>query len=221
MRRRPMVKRWPVFSKLTKGLFAVLTGIALVATPAHAEPVKLVAFGDSLFAGYGLPAQSAFPARLQAALRAKGHDVTVINAGVSGDTTAGGLARFDWAVPPETDAVLLELGANDALRGIDPKVTRRNLSAILDRLAARQLPVLVIGMRSPANWGKAYAKAFDAIFPDLAKRYGHGLYPFFLDGVALDKALNQPDGLHPNAAGVAVIVKRILPAVERLLARVK
>jgi acyl-CoA thioesterase I len=221
MRRQPMVKRWLVFSLLTNFLLASALCMTMLAAPARAGTVKLIAFGDSLFAGYGLPANDAFPARLQVALRAKGHDVTVINAGVSGDTTAGGLARLDWAVPKDAGAVLLELGANDALRGIDPKVTRNNLRSILDRLAAKRLPVLIIGMRSPANWGQAYANAFDAIFPDLAKVSGQDLYPFFLSGVALDKGLNQPDGLHPNAAGVAVIVKRILPAVERLLARVK
>jgi acyl-CoA thioesterase-1 len=221
MRQRPMVKRSLGLFMLTKGLPVLALAIALTAVPAHAATVKLVAFGDSLFAGYGLAQKDSFPARLDAALRANGHDVAVINAGVSGDTTAGGLARFDWAVPKDGDAVMLELGANDALRGINPKVTRNNLRAILDRLANRRVPVLIVGMRSPANWGKDYTKAFDAIFGDLAKATGQDLYPFFLDGVALDKNLNQPDGLHPNAAGVEVIVKRILPSVEALLARVK
>ena len=198
-------------------LFAVAAG----PTAASAKPLKLIAFGDSLVAGYGLPAADAFPARLEAALRREGHDVSIVNAGVSGDTTAGGLARFDWAIPPDADAVLLELGANDAFRGISPAVTRNNLSAILEKLWIRKLPVLVTGMRSPANWGKPYADAFDPIFADLAKRFGHELYPFFLEGVALRKDLNQADGLHPNAKGVAEIVRRILPHVHRLIARAK
>jgi len=182
---------------------------------------KLVVFGDSLVAGYGVAANRAFPAQLEAALRAKGHKVAVINAGVSGDTTAAGLARFDWAIPPDASAVIVELGANDALRGLPPKLARDNLGTILSRLKARGLPVLLAGMRAPRNWGNDYATAFDAMYPALAKVHGVELYPFFLEGIALVDKFNQRDGMHPNENGVAEIVRRVLPAVERLLARVK
>jgi acyl-CoA thioesterase-1 len=192
-----------------------------VAQPAAApKPISVVAFGDSLTAGLGLAAPDAFPAKLQTALRAKGHDVTIVNAGVSGDTTADGLARLDWSIPDGTDAVIVELGANDALRGIDPAVTRKSLDAILHRLHDRGLPVLLCGMRAPPNLGDEYAKRFEAIFPELAKQYGALLYPFFLDGVAAQRALTQADGLHPTANGVDVIVQKILPEAEALLASV-
>jgi acyl-CoA thioesterase-1 len=204
------------------GLLAACVVVAMALASAAADrPLKIIAFGDSLFAGYGLPAKDAFPVRLEAALVAKGHKVDIVNAGVSGDTTAGGLARFDWAIPKDADAVLLELGANDALRGVSPVVTRKNLIGILEKLKARQVPVLVIGMRSPANWGKPYIDAFDPIFAALAKTYGHDLYPFFLDSVALHKDLNQGDGLHPTAKGVRVIVRKIRPYVERVIARAR
>jgi acyl-CoA thioesterase-1 len=183
------------------------------------RPVKIVALGDSLTAGLGLPADAAFPARLQQALARKGVATEVVNAGVSGDTTADGLSRLDWSVPDDTDAVILELGANDALRGIDPAQARTNLDAILKRLAARNLPVLLAGMRAPPNLGADYTKAFDAIYPDLAAAYGTVFYPFFLDGVAAERSLNQGDGLHPTAAGVDVIVGKILPQAEELVAR--
>lgn len=186
-----------------------------------ADSVTIVAFGDSLTAGFGLPAEASFPVKLQAALRARGHAVDVVNAGVSGDTSTGGLSRIDWSVPEGTGAVILELGANDALRGIDPAVTRRALSAILKRLKVRNIAVLLCGMRAPPNMGPDYAKAFDSIFPDLAAEYGVDLFPFFLDGVAAERALNQKDGIHPTAAGVDVIVERILPQAEALLARAK
>ncbi|HOV03184.1 MAG TPA: arylesterase [Kaistiaceae bacterium] len=202
------------------GLVALLAGAGLAAAaPARAEPLVLVAFGDSLTAGYGVGAADAFPVRLEAALQARGHDVRIVNAGVSGDTSSGGLARLDWSLPQETGAVILELGANDALRGIDPAVTEKSLDAILGKLAARQIPVLVAGMKAPPNMGEDYAARFDAIFPTLAEKYGALLYPFFLDGVAADPSLNQPDGIHPTPAGVAVIVERILPLVEDLVAR--
>ena len=181
--------------------------------------LRIVALGDSLTAGLGLAEPDAFPAKLQQALVAKGMAVSISNAGVSGDTMAGGLARLDWSVPAGTDAVILELGANDALRGIDPAVTRRALDGILRGLAQRNIPVLLCGMLAPPNLGADYAHAFDAIFPDLAKTYGVVFYPFFLDGVAADPKLNQHDGLHPTAAGVDVIVAKILPAVEDVIAR--
>jgi acyl-CoA thioesterase I len=181
--------------------------------------VKIVALGDSLTAGLGLPVDAAFPARLRQALAQKGVAAEVVNAGVSGDTSADGLARLDWSVPEDTDAVILELGANDALRGLDPAQTRENLDAILQRLAARRIPVLLAGMRAPPNLGADYTKAFDAIYGNLAAARGAVFYPFFLDGVAAERGLNQGDGLHPTAAGVDVIVARILPKVEELVGR--
>jgi acyl-CoA thioesterase-1 len=192
-------------------------------SPAAAQnrTIRMVAFGDSLTAGYRLAPAQAFPVRLEAKLKERGHDVTVANAGVSGDTTAGGLARLDWAVPDDADAVIVELGANDALRGLDPAQARRNLDTILQRLKAKGVVVLIAGMRTPRNYGAEYADAFDRIFPELAAQYDAVLYPFFLDGIALDAALNLDDGLHPNARGVDVIVERIVPKVEELIARAK
>jgi acyl-CoA thioesterase-1 len=192
-------------------------------SPAAAQnrTIRMVAFGDSLTAGYRLAPAQAFPVRLEAKLKERGHDVTVANAGVSGDTTAGGLARLDWAVPDDADAVIVELGANDALRGLDPAQARRNLDTILQRLKAKGVVVLIAGMRAPRNYGAEYADAFDRIFPELAAQYDVVLYPFFLDGIALDAALNLDDGLHPNARGVDVIVERIVPKVEELIARAK
>lgn len=202
------------------GLITLLLG-GLAMAPAQAAPAaaatKIVAFGDSLTAGYGLKPNEAFPVRLKARLEKDGYAVEIENAGVSGDTTSGGLARLDWAKRDHPDIVLLELGANDALRGIDPKLTRANLDAMLQRLTEAHIKVLLIGMKAPRNWGPEFDSAFDAIYPDLAKKYGVPLYPFFLDGVALDAKLNQGDGLHPNAAGVEVIVAKIAPAVERLI----
>jgi len=200
----------------------VLIGLLAVAgEPAHAAErvLKIVAFGDSLTAGLGLPAGAAFPARLEAALKAKGHAVAIVNAGVSGDTASGGLGRLDWSVPDDADAVILELGANDALRGVDPKTTKAALDAILGKLDARRVPVLLAGMASPRNMGADYVRAFDAIYPALASTHRVVFYPFFLEGVATDPKLNQGDGLHPTAAGVDVIVARILPSVEALIAR--
>ncbi len=187
---------------------------------ASAAPVRLLVFGDSLVAGYGLPHDDAFQARLGAALRADGRDVTILDGGVSGDTTAGGLARLDWALTDKPDAVLLELGANDALRGTDPAETEKNLSAILDRLAAAHLPVLLSGMEAPPNLGATYGQEFRAVFARLGRRPGVIFDPFFLQGVAGDPALNQPDMMHPNAAGVTREVVRLKPTVERLLDRV-
>jgi acyl-CoA thioesterase-1 len=186
-------------------------------TVAADRPVKIVVLGDSLSAGLGLPVQAAFPARLEQALTAKGIDVTVANAGVSGDTASGGLGRLDWSVPEGTEAVILELGANDALRGLDPTVTKTALDTILRKLKERHIAVLLTGMWAPRNLGLDYMRAFNSIFPALASTHSVSFYPFFLDGVVTDPKLNQGDGLHPNAAGVDVIVTRILPEVEELI----
>jgi acyl-CoA thioesterase-1 len=193
------------------------------ALPAAAAetPVKIVALGDSLTAGYGLPGPDAFPEKLRRALRAKGVAVEIANAGVSGDTASGGLARVAWSVPDGTDAVILELGANDMLRAVDPKVTRDALEKIVAALKGRGIEILFCGMRAAPNLGADYGAAFDAIYPDLAKEHGLIFYPFFLDGVAAQPQFTQADGLHPNAAGVDVIVARILPKVEELIARVR
>ena len=185
------------------------------------KPITLVAFGDSLTAGYGVNAKDSFAAQLQMALQAKGHKVEIVNAGVSGDTTAGGLERLDWSLQPKPDGVILELGANDALRGIDPKETRANLDKMLAILKSKDVDVLLAGMKSPSNWGPEYANQFDAIYPDLAAKYHTALYPFFLDGVALDRAFVQSDGLHPTAKGVAEIVKRMTPDVEAFLQHIR
>ncbi len=195
----------------------------LAAVPARAQdkPVNIVVLGDSLSAGFGLGGEASFPARLSAALKAKGVAVNIANAGVSGDTASGGLERLDWSVPEGTEAVILELGANDMLRGIEPDVTRRALDQIITKLKARNIAVLLCGMRAAPNMGAAYTKGYDAIFPALASTHQVVFYPFFLDGVAADNTLNQRDGLHPNAAGVDAIVKRILPKVEELIARVR
>ncbi len=183
--------------------------------------MHIVALGDSLTAGLGLPEKDSFVPRLQAALAAKGIAAEVQNAGVSGDTVSDGLARLDWSVPDNTDAVILELGANDMLRGIKPEVTKAALAGILQRLAQRHIAVLLCGMRAAPNLGRDYVAAFEAIYPALAAKYGVALYPFFLDGVAADRRLTQPDGMHPNAAGVGVIVERLLPYVEDLVAKVR
>jgi acyl-CoA thioesterase-1 len=181
------------------------------------KPIKMVVLGDSLSAGLGLPAPAAFPARLQKALEAKGIAVDMVNAGVSGDTSSGGRDRLDWSVPEGTEAVILELGANDALRGTDPAVTRAALSDILTRLKARKIAVLMCGMVAPPNYGSDYAARFNSIYPDLAKSFAVPLYPFFLEGVAANRKLNQADGLHPTAEGVDIIVHNILPTVQALV----
>jgi acyl-CoA thioesterase I len=212
-----------VESRLAMFVHMLVLGMALMAAePAvaqnsaanEAKPIKMVVLGDSLSAGLGLPAPSAFPARLQKALKAKGIAVDMINAGVSGDTASGGRDRLDWSIPAGTQAVIVELGANDALRGTDPAVTRVALTEIVTRLQARKISVLVCGMLAPPNYGTDYSARFNAIYPDLAKSLGVPLYPFFLEGVAADPKLNQADGLHPTAEGVDVIVKNILPSVE-------
>jgi len=195
--------------------------VLAAASPAAARTIRLVVLGDSLTAGLGLPPGKAFPDRLQAALRARGLDVDVLNAGVSGDTAADGLARYDWAVPANADALIVELGANDMLRGLEPEATKKALSAILDKAHAARLPTLIAGMRAAPNLGAEYDRAFDAIYPALAKDHDVALYPFFLDGVAGDPKLNQADGMHPTAEGVGVIVERIAPSVEEILKQVK
>jgi acyl-CoA thioesterase-1 len=201
---------------------AALTLGSLAEPAAAAErTIKLVALGDSLTAGYQLPGAAAFPVQLEQALKAKGLAVEVANAGVSGDTSSGGLARLDWSVPESTDAVILELGANDMLRGIDPKVTRQALSEIVSRLKARHIEVLLCGMLAAPNLGPDFGRAFNAIYPELAAADDLLLYPFFLDGIADNAGLKLEDGLHPTAEGVAKIVSGILPKVEALLARVR
>jgi acyl-CoA thioesterase-1 len=201
--------------------FVLALFAAVLPARAQQPPVKLVLLGDSLTAGLGLPAAQAFPSRLAGALKTKGLAVDISDAGVSGDTSSTGLARLDWAVPEGTDAVIVELGANDALRGVDPKITRAALDKILGRLKERGIEVLLTGMQAPRNLGSEYARGFDGMYADLAQAHGALLYPFFLDGVVTDAKLNQHDGIHPNAAGVDVIVERILPKVEELITRVR
>ena len=184
---------------------------------ASGEPYRIVGFGDSLMAGYGVGPGEGFTEKLQSALKAKGIDAEVVNAGVSGDTTSGGLSRLDWSVPDGASLVILELGANDMLRGITPDVTEKNLDAMMARLKARNIPVLLAGMRAAPNLGAEYRAAFDAIYARLARKYDAALYPFFLDGVAAEPRYLQADGMHPNAGGVDMIVKRILPVVEKAM----
>ena len=205
-------------------MVGVMTGATVSAqsTPSHEskandKPVKMVVLGDSLSAGLGLPAASAFPARLQKALKDRGIDVDMINAGVSGDTSSGGRDRLDWSIPEGTQAVIVELGANDALRGIDPKITRAALTDIVSRLKGRGIAVMLCGMLAPPNYGSDYADRFNTIYPDLAKAFDVPLYPFFLAGVAADAKLNQADGIHPTAEGVDIIVNNMLPTVETFL----
>jgi len=199
----------------------VLMVALMTAAPALAQPIKAVVLGDSLSAGLGLSAIDAFPAKLQKALKDNGIDVDITNAGVSGDTASGGRDRLDWSVPKGTEAVIVELGANDALRGTDPAITRSALSDIVSRLKARGVAVLLLGMLAPPNYGSDYAARFNTIYPDLSKSFGVPLYPFFLDGVAADPKLNQADGIHPTAEGVDIIVKKILPTVEAFLGPIR
>jgi acyl-CoA thioesterase-1 len=194
-----------------------LAALVFAIGSASAAPQTLLALGDSLVAGYGLPPSDGFTVKLEAALKAKGYDVTVINAGVAGDTAVDGASRLDWALTPETTAVMVELGANDALRGLPVHQAEQALDQLLARLKEKNLPVLFIGMRAPPNLGAEYQQAFDGMYPRLAAKHGVPLYPFFLEGVAADQSLNQADGIHPNAKGVDEIVKRILPSVEALL----
>ncbi len=201
------------------GLLLQFVCLALMSAAAGAAgaPIRIVAFGDSLSAGYELPATAAFPMVLERRLRADGFTVEIANAGVSGDTSSGGLARLDWSVPEGTDLVIVELGANDMLRGAPPDETARALAQIVERLQARKIAVVVAGMKSIANWGEAYRARFEAIYPDIASRYGAPLYPFFLDGVSGDRTLTLADGLHPSAAGVEKIVAGFAPFLEKVL----
>jgi acyl-CoA thioesterase-1 len=201
---------------LMLGLMTIATTPSLQAQPVT-KPAKLVVLGDSLSAGLGLAAQDAFPAKLKKSLKNKGIDVDMINAGVSGDTSSGGRDRLDWSIPDGTDGVIVELGANDALRGVDPAVTRAALTDIVQRLKARKIAVMLCGMLVPPNYGADYAARFNSIYPDLAKTFDVPLYPFFLDGVAADARLNQADGIHPTAEGVDIIVANIMPMVEAFL----
>lgn len=220
-RPRPFPRRLPrPLAALAAGLLALLT-LMFPAAAQSPPPLRLVALGDSLTAGYLLPADAAFPVLLQKALTAAGRRVEIANAGVSGDTTAGGLARLDWSVPDGTRGVILELGANDALRGLDPARAEANLDAMITRLKARNIEVLLAGMYAPRNNGPEYVAAFDAIFPRLAARHGLMLYPFFLEGVTGAGGMVLPDGMHPNRAGVEEIVRRILPTVEAFLGMIE
>jgi acyl-CoA thioesterase-1 len=192
------------------------------ATAARAEePLRIVVLGDSLVAGLGLKQSDAFPAQLERALKARGHAVEVINAGVSGDTTANGLARVAWAVPEKTDAVILELGANDMLRGLDPAQAKANLEKIITTVKGNGAEILLAGMFAPRSLGRDYVRAFEGMYPELAHKHGLILYPFFLDGVATDPKLNLDDGMHPNPRGVAEITKKVLPSVEQLIGRAR
>lgn len=197
---------------------AVAAAYAIIA-PASADPVKIVGFGDSLMAGYQLAPGNSFPEKLEAALRARGHDVVITNAGVSGDTTSGGLARLEWSVPDETDLVILELGANDMLRGLSPEITRTNLDKMIASLDERGIDIVLAGMMAAPNLGPDYAAAFNPIYPDLAEEYDLPLYPFFLDGVAAQSALLLEDGMHPNAEGIDRMVERFLPLIEAEIAQ--
>lgn len=214
-RPRQIKARQPLAAILA--LAGTLVAAAAAGPVLAAEPVRILALGDSLTAGYGLAAEDGFVAQLQRALGAAGLQATILDGGVSGDTTAGGLARLDWALADRPDAVILELGANDGLRGLDPAATRANLDAMLSRLGAAGTPVLLAGMLAPPNLGSEYGAEFNRIYPELAAKHDVALYPFFLDGVAADAALNQGDGIHPNAAGVGVIVERMLPDLGRLI----
>lgn len=201
-----------------KQLFAAALLMLAAAAPAWAEPFRIVGFGDSLMAGFGLGPGEGFPEKLEVALRARGHDVVIVNAGVSGDTTSGGLSRLDWSIPDGTQLVILELGANDMLRGIDPAVVEQNLDKMLARLKERNIPVLLAGMVAAPNLGHSYGEQFGTIYPRLAEKYGATLYPFFLDGVAGDPKLLLEDGMHPNAQGIDRMVENALPTVEKAIA---
>lgn len=203
--------------------FIVMSVLALTAVPAMAQDktIQLVGFGDSLMAGYQLAPSESYTAQLEKALKAKGHNVTVTNAGVSGDTTSGGLSRIDWSVPDGTDGVILELGANDALRGISPEQSEKNLDTMLSRLKDRNIPVLLVGILAPPNMGGDYADRFNPIYKKLADKYGAPLYPFFLDGVVTVPGTQLSDGMHPNAKGVGIMVEKSLQLVESFLGKIK
>lgn len=216
----PPALRFNIARTLPALILSVVGAAFLALAPfgaAKAETLRLLAFGDSLVAGYGLAERESFTVQLEAALLSNGVDIQVINGGVSGDTSAGGLARLDWALGDRPDLVLLELGANDGLRGIDPAATKENLADILRELQAREIPILLAGMYAPPNLGEDYGERFDAIYPALADEFDIPLYPFFLEGVATDPELNQQDGMHPNAQGVARIVEQIVPYIIDLI----
>ncbi len=231
LHRRPPARPYPVRAYVGGGplvnpLLAIFLWLALLAAigggaAAAEKPLSIHILGDSLTAGHGVRAGDSFPSQLQAALGRRGFAVRVLNGGVSGDTTAGGRARLGWALKDKPDAVIVELGGNDALRGIDPDSTHRNLDAILGRLGRAGIPALLAGWKSPRNLGPAYVQAFDAVFPDLARKHGVLFYPFILEGVALRPELNQPDGIHPNERGVAKMVEGIMPLVEKLITRAR
>lgn len=208
----------PRFKHILSG---ILLAIAFLAPAMAAQPIKILAFGTSLTQGYGLPPGTEFTVVMQQKLKAAGIDATLVNAGVSGDTSSDGLSRLDWSLADHPDAAIVEMGSNDALRGIDPALTEKNISAMLGKFKAVHVPVLLLGMKAPRNLGPEYQKAFDSLYPKLAKDYGVLLYPFVLDGVVLNPKLNQADGMHPNPAGVKVIVDRMLPFVEKLVAEAK
>lgn len=208
-----------IVSFIAAAIAMVLSGLGS-GTAIAKEDLRLLVLGDSLAAGYGVAPAQAFPIKLQAALVARGHAVRVINAGVSGDTTAGGLARLDWVMGDKPHAVIVELGANDGLRGLDVRAMRGNLDAILTRFQKENIKILLTGMKAPPNYGGVYVRDFDQVFLDLAKQHDVVFYPFFLDGVATSRDLNQSDGIHPNGDGVDIIVRNIMPAVEQLLARI-
>ncbi|MEO4001149.1 arylesterase [Mesorhizobium sp. CAU 1732] len=208
------------FKRLITLLLGAGMGLLVAVASASAEPYRIVGFGDSLMAGYQLGAGESFPEKLEAALKAKGHDVVIANAGVSGDTTSGGLSRLDWSVPDGTDLVILELGANDMLRGVSPSVTEKNLVTMIESLQARDIGILLAGMVAAPSMGQDYADAFNAIFPRLAQTYDLDLYPFFLDGVATERGLLLEDGMHPNAEGVDRMVERFVPTMETVLGEV-
>lgn len=203
---------------LTFAFLAASLAFFTTTAPVWAEPLKIVGFGDSLMAGYGLNPGESFPEKLEKALRNDGHDVVITNAGVSGDTTSGGLSRLDWSIPDGTQLVILELGANDMLRGIDPALVEQNLDKMLARLKERKIPVLLAGMVAAPNLGHAYGEQFGTIYPKLAEKYGVTLYPFFLDGVAGDPKLLLEDGMHPTAEGIDRMVAKALPTVEKAIA---
>ncbi|MBE0502220.1 MAG: arylesterase [Desulfuromonadales bacterium] len=203
--------------KFISTLVKIFLLLLLPSVAAADEPLRILVLGDSLTAGHGLAENEAFPAKLQQALQTAGHNVLVINAGVSGDTTAGGLARLDWALADRPQIVIVELGANDALRGLPPESVRKNLTAIITRLQQEKIAVLLTGMRAPRNLGADYYHKFDQLYPELARQHQVAFYPFFLQDVATIRHYNQSDGIHPNAAGVKVIVQSILPTVERLI----
>jgi acyl-CoA thioesterase-1 len=216
-----MMAPYGALLRRTNALGVIIILFSLLSPAAEARTIRVLILGDSLAAGYGLSAPDGFQAQMTAALKARGHDVVLVDGAVSGDTTAGGRARLDWAIGDGVDAAVVELGGNDGLRGLDPKSTQANLAAILDALAAKHIPTLLTGMEAPPNLGADYAGAFRAVFTTLGQRPGILFYPFFLEGVAADPTLNQADHIHPNPAGVKKEVQRLVPVMEKLLAEVK